>query len=303
MWHGILLVAFAAWSGSAEAYMSATLHHELSTMEDTNENGIPDALEAYMEASVEFADDYDPASTDSDGDGVDDLTEWILGTDPLAAGDHFCASVSSSTNSGAVGISMSLPDYFGAYAEVFGKSDLVYGDWEVMAAWLPTYGASELTWDDLLATNKSSFFYMIFDATDDLDEDGYSDNMEYFITGTDPTEFDNYDTDGDGLHDWWEYKLFGDLSQSGSDDYDGDLLLNGEELVWGSDDTIVMYSDPSLFDTDGEGLDDGLEGAWTTDPLESDSDGDGASDAVEVLAALRTDPNNPDVTVPTISFN
>ena len=33
---------------------------------------------------------------------------------------------------------------------------------------------------------------------------------------------DNEDTDGDGVMDWFEYRMFGDLSRNPSDDSDGD---------------------------------------------------------------------------------
>lgn len=276
-------------------------------MEDLDENGIPDDLESYMAENSALPDDYDPSSTDSDMDGMSDLMEWILGLDPLTADEHLSTTAVSSTNSsGSVALAMSLPDYFGNYAEVFGKSDLIYDDsWENLSGWIPVYGASEVSWD--MSTNQAHYFFMIFDATQDFDGDGYSDHMEYFITGTDPytfNEVNEVNEDGDNLHDWYEIMIFGDIwTQTELDDSDGDSLLNGEELVWASSNTVYLLSDPSLADTDAEGLGDAEEGVWGTSPLDSDTDGDGLSDADEVLAALRTDPNNPDADTPFVSFN
>ncbi len=166
--------------------------------------------------------------------------------------------------------------------------------------WAPTYGAEWMVWADEAHTNKNKFFYEFYSATD-ADSDGRADIVEE-RTGTDPDVFNNIDIDSDGLHDWWEAKLFGNLSQTGFGDFDGDSLLNGEELVWVAGGVPVMYSDPSLYDTDGEGLDDGSESQAQTNPLSSDTDKDGRNDAAELLT-LHTDPNHPDIIPPSIAFN
>jgi hypothetical protein len=43
------------------------------------------------------------------------------------------------------------------------------------------------------------------------------------------------DSDSDSLPDWWEVKYFTDLSQTASDDYDGDKYDNLEEYAKGTD--------------------------------------------------------------------
>jgi len=48
------------------------------------------------------------------------------------------------------------------------------------------------------------------------------------------------DTDGDALPDDWEVEVFGDLSQTGSDDADGDELSNIEEYRKGLDPTVML---------------------------------------------------------------
>jgi hypothetical protein len=200
-------------------------------------------------------------------------------------------------------IALPLPEYFGAYAEVFGCTNLLQGQWNVLDGWIPTYGSSELIWVDVLHTNANTFFYMIRDATMDSDGDGYSDWRERYISLTDPELFNAADADNDGLHDYWEIKIFGDIwTQDGYDDSDGDGLLNKQELVWITGNTIRMYSDPSLCDTDGEGLDDGVEQQIQTDPLLADTDADGRTDAFEVLGSPPTDPNNPDIVAPFLVF-
>ena len=47
---------------------------------------------------------------------------------------------------------------------------------------------------------------------------------------------------------------------------------------------IILGTDPSVQDTDGDGLTDGVEiDLFDTDPLNDDSDGDGISDSIELL--------------------
>ncbi len=69
------------------------------------------------------------------------------------------------------------------------------------------------------------------------------------------------------------------------DDYDRDLLSNyGERLI--------TFTDPLKFDTDDDGLGDGIEFyRYKTDPNNYDTDGDGFSDGYEVQAS--TDPLDP----------
>ncbi len=96
------------------------------------------------------------------------------------------------------------------------------------------------------------------------------------------------DLDGDGALDWWE-KYFGlDFAEAadGVLDMDGDGLSNAAEYVQGSN--------PTVGDTDGDGLNDGDEVAvYQTDPSDSDSDNDGLSDGDEVLI-YGSDPRHTD---------
>lgn len=82
-----------------------------------------------------------------------------------------------------------------------------------------------------------------------------------------------------------------DINESGNvtpldpnGDEDGDGLTNGEE-----DDIGTNPLDP---DTDGDGLDDGLEVKIIgTNPLSSDSDKDGVTDGIEVVGTYESDIN------------
>jgi hypothetical protein len=91
------------------------------------------------------------------------------------------------------------------------------------------------------------------------------------------------DFDKDGMPDWLERLVFGDIARSLSGDEDGDGLSNGDELR--------LKTDPCNPDSDGDGYSDGVEvtqGADPNDPAstpnssgEGDSDGDGLPDVWE----------------------
>lgn len=246
---------------AVQSYIPATLGHDLTDMADVDGNGAVNSLEQRNTSS----------------------------------------GYTLTLDNGRMQIAMPWPDYFGAYAEVFGRTNLLAGQWSVVDSWIPTHGTSVLTLDYAVLTNVNTFFYMIYDATMDGDGDGYSDWREHYISLTDPESFDYADEDGDGMHDYWEIKLFGNIwTQDGDDDSDGDQLPNNQELVWLAANTIQMYSDPSLYDTDGEGLDDFTELHKQTNPLSVDTDSDGRDDAFEVLGSPPSDPNNPDIVSPVL---
>lgn len=118
-------------------------------------------------------------------------------------------------------------------------------------------------------------------------------------------EEDAADSDGDSLWDAWENQLFGNLAQTGTGDADSDGLANNLEYTLGTDPTVsdsdndglsdgqevnTTHSDPSSFDTDNDGLSDGQEVNTThTDPVNPDTDGDGLNDGQEINLS-HTDP-------------
>jgi len=101
------------------------------------------------------------------------------------------------------------------------------------------------------------------------------------------------DGDADGLDDAWETAHFGDLSQDGTGDPDGDGCDNTCEMTAGTD--PLDPADPPDPDSDGDGLDDAWELAYFGDLSQdesSDPDVDGCDNACEETAG--TDPTNPD---------
>lgn len=92
------------------------------------------------------------------------------------------------------------------------------------------------------------------------------------------------DTDFDGLPDFWETNFFGDLSEGPTDNNDNDGLTNLEELDAGSN--------PTLADSDADGLDDDVELALAepTDVNNPDTDEDGLTDGEEVNGNPSSNP-------------
>lgn len=98
----------------------------------------------------------------------------------------------------------------------------------------------------------------------DTDCDGLSDGQEISL-GTDPLQ---PDTDGDCMDDGWETQHGFDPTEDNAldSDFDNDIdadpdqdgLTNGEECEWGTD--------PHDTDTDGDGIPDGAEIAQNSDP-------------------------------------
>ncbi len=95
------------------------------------------------------------------------------------------------------------------------------------------------------------------------------------------------DADGDGLPKWWEddNHLSDNDPADALSDKDGDGLTALQEYNGG-----VNSTDPNKFDTDGDGLSDGVERALGTNPLKADTDGDGLSDGDEVNGFPHSNP-------------
>ena len=109
----------------------------------------------------------------------------------------------------------------------------------------------------------------------------------------------NVDSDGDGLHDWYEIHQLGTLAHHGSDDPDGDGLAIDWEIRFGLSPSIPdLMGDGGISirragsfnltviptDSDGDGLNDGNETALGSNPNLADTDGDGFDDYAEWLA-------------------
>lgn len=153
--------------------------------------------------------------------------------------------------------------------------------------------------DGLMDVWEMQYFGNItaYSGSDDPDIDGAT-NLEEQLRGSHPIITDA-DWDNDGWNDLWEKQTFGILSESPFTDFDGDGLLNGFEIAYGSDpfgedsnwdgipDGLAFYLGLPVFntvtDTDGDGLSDAWELAHGTNPFLADTDNDGVPDALDAL--------------------
>lgn len=208
---------------------------------------------AYLYQIVE-----DSGPVDTDGDGLNDDEELIIGTDPFnhdtdgdGLPDGFEVELAAMLGGGG------CPDPLNPDTDGDGITDGI---------------------EYLLGLNY---------CNPDTDGDGLVDGLE-LAYGTDPL---NPDSDGDGLTDGQEIALAagGSCPNPLHADSDGDGLTDGVEFLAG-----LNVCDP---DSDGDGLSDADELALGTDPLNPDTDGDNLPDGLEVQLAAGSgcpDPLNPD---------
>jgi hypothetical protein len=320
-------------------YVEVYVYHTEPDKYDTDGDGMDDGWEVTNSSGCTVDPLVDDAASDPDSDSVSNLAEYWNGTDPCVFnvvvdtdGDGL-----TDTQEGIIGTNPNNPDTDGdglndgnefyvhgtdptsADTDGDGIGDLV----EVITvpcldAFNPDTDGDGLC-DGSLAVGStcSSGEDMnndgVVDATEtdpcsqDSDGDGLTDSDEINLHGTGPT---NPDTDGDGMDDGWEViygatcgldPLFNDAaldpdgdSYTNLDEYvnitdpcvftplidsDNDLLTDVDELLYGT-----SVSNP---DTDGDGLLDGLEvNIIHTDPLDIDTDGDGMDDGWEVSYAV-----------------
>jgi hypothetical protein len=208
------------------------------------------------------------ATTDTDGDTLNNLREFQLQTNPIKKdtdGDalpdnwediHGLSPLDPVGSDGASGD----PDGDG----VTNKFEFVLG----LDPQSPvTNGASDFDQFNLDGDGDS-----ISDAIKDSDSDGVPDIFELNVYHTQPLL---RDTDIDGLEDGWEISHIGfdPLIPDNYVDEDGDGLRTAEEITAGTN--------PRLVDTDTDGLEDGLEVLLSLSPLTADSNQNGVLDGGE----------------------
>ena len=245
------------------------------TLIDSDGDGMLDGFEA--------AYGFDPATPgdeiqDADNDGLDNLSEQGLGTNPRNA-DTDADGLSDGDEINPVG-----SDPLNADSDGDGLLD----GFEVMHGFDPLTPGDEVL---------------------DPDSDGL-DNLGEQTHGTHPA---NPDTDGDGLQDGFEVQYGFDplLPGEASGDPDADGLVNLDEQTWDTDPRVsdsdgdwlsdgdevqIHETDPTLWDTDMDQLGDGEEVSGTngyiTDPADPDTDGGGREDGQEIWTD-GTDPTDP----------
>ena len=153
--------------------------------------------------------------------------------------------------------------------------------WQKVNAAITDYAVTSDTDGDLLSADRERALGLS-PTSKDTDADGLADSVEVLTTMTDPTRPRSdgttpdltADRDRDGLGNDVELRLGTDPVDP---DSDGDGLLDGAERTFGSD--------PLKADTDDDRLGDVSEQRLRTDPRDPDSDDDGVLDGDEVYAS------------------
>ncbi|WP_369855609.1 carboxypeptidase regulatory-like domain-containing protein [Candidatus Thalassolituus haligoni] len=287
---------------------------------DSDSDGLPDYVEATLGTDSALADSdgdglldgfevqwgFDPLvagdeSADADGDGLDNLTEQGLGSNPTQA------------DSDADGLDDQLEVSLGT-SPVAADSD---GDGLADGEEINSHGTDPLLSDsdadglsdgeevglgsnptvaDTDADGMTDGFEALYgldpndaqDAATDIDSDGLT-NLQEFTVGTHPGLADS---DNDGLSDQQEL----DVTQTSpvNSDTDGDGLGDGFEVDYGFDPNLAGEQ---VLDGDGDGLTNAQEFALGTNPTLADSDGDGVDDASDEMPLDPTRTERIDVLV------
>lgn len=268
---------------------------------DTDGDGLLDGLEGVLRQDSNHTYYLDP---DTDDDGLPDMVDLLLGTDPLSA-DTDLDMVSDGDEFYKYGTSPTLPD-----------SDF-----------------------DGLSDGEELFFWHTNPLMDDSDGDGLSDGYEVLVTGSDPMDEDSdndgltdfqeffvyytgaftYDTDGDGLSDGDEVNLYGTNPLAWDTDYDSIYEPNEYgEYTWPMsdyDEVMIYGTNATEADSDMDGLSDSIElylGSgripWMDpiplDPLDNDTDDDLLADGSELILENISEITYPYVAVyPVLRYN
>ena len=221
---------------------------------------------------------------DSDGDGLDDDVEQVIGTDPNDPDTD-----GDGTNDGDEDFD---GDGLTNVEEVTGSENDGYGNepTDLTDADSDDDGLTDGQEVDLTGTDPNNPD-TDGDGTSDADEDPDADDLTNLeeVTGSENDDFGNEptdpldeDSDDDGLTDGEE--------TSSTPATDPNTPDNEQNVVDSDDDGLTdteegeLGTDPNDPDTDGDGLLDGAEvNTHGTDPLDADTDGDSLSDGREVL--------------------
>lgn len=245
-------------------------------------------LQPPLPTRLTFCPKFERDLSDADADGLTAYEEAQLGTDP------------GRWDSDGDGLSDGFEVGLGQFSIVSGRLtwEQARADAVSRGGYLATF-ATQAEWDALVRTVSEAAFYDIdglwIGATDRLVEGSWS-----WVTG-EPFSFSNWAPgEPDNFNDadfaavagelggwpgkWYDYRAavsrdgyileIGFKSNPLNPDTDADGLQDGEEHLYGTN--------PEVVDTDGDCLSDQAEVRWTqTHPLVIDSDGDGVPDGDE----------------------
>lgn len=264
---------------------------------DTDGDGITDGVEVETWLSPDDRDHADPLVRDSDGDGISDYYEMPLGClGAPDARDGFVNSFDSDGDGLRDGLDAHAdltddPTYAFPGALFVVKVPGNGNNLELLPDSLPSIADEDSDGDGILDgfEHMRSMDFLDWDG----DDDGRCDGHEVLGLGPIPTDPFDDDTDGDGLLDSAE--LWGaNPTNPVMPDTDGDGLCDGGvntpsgtadnllcSCTTGSASGIGDHPNPN-----GLGEDENGNGSWDvgeTDPNRYDTDGDGLGDGIEKL--------------------
>ncbi|MDN5310925.1 MAG: hypothetical protein PWP14_2319 [Methanolobus sp.] len=213
---------------------------------DSDFDGLDDHTECYITLT-------DPLNPDTDGDGLGDYVEYILGTDP------------TNYDTDGDGLDDGTEVFFGSSPL---NPDTDGDGLDDLTEYLLSTNPNKADTDNDGLTDLQEYEFGSNPLKPDSDDDGLFDYLEW-VHGTDP--FDP-DSDKDGLGDG--YEVHGTGTDPLSEDTDNDGLTDFEELG--------MKTNPLSSDTDKDGLTDLQEIELGTNPLLEDTDGDNLIDSLDM---------------------
>ncbi len=215
---------------------NAGIYQRAEFRRDTNMDGVLDQLD------------------DWDGDGVTNLMEYMYRLDPWNPDDGL-AAVKERT---------STPWPYLRRIPVYSDTDgdLMPDWWEVIVSLDPLSPTDR--WEDPdhdLLVNIDEYIFDLDPFSPDTDGDEELDLFDHEMMSS----RDSYDSDGDGIADWWERMYENILDPSNPEDADrnddDDNWTNFEEFIYAADPYNHMPTDPTMTSTDGDKL------ADDTDPF------------------------------------
>ncbi|MHA1951113.1 MAG: PKD domain-containing protein [Candidatus Thorarchaeota archaeon] len=194
--------------------------------------------------------DPDDAQLDKDGDGLTNLEEYLLGTNPTLVdtdGDALDDSLE-------VDLGTDPNDNDSDNDDLSDGVEVLTHDTDPLNPDTDAEGLSDGIEVNTVGTDPKN---------PDTDEDRLTDKEEYLELGTNPL---SNDTDRDTLQDADELQIYGTDPKNNDTDYD--LLTDDIELQYGTD--------PHDYDSDDDDVGDGVEMDWNVD-----TDGDGSINALD----------------------
>ena len=240
---------------------------------DSDNDGIPDSIEAGGSALDTDGDGLIDNTADADNDGIADVAE----NSPLEVGDADGDGLPNHLDIDSDGDGISdLIEANGADSDGDGKIDEALdsdNDGITDDVDFDIQGGADIDGDGIADTFDADLVDNdgIPDAVDsDSDNDGIPDNVDVDQTG-------GTDADGDGIDDLY------DATESGGDDFDGDGIQDADETTDSNNDGILDSAQGGV-DNNGDGINDSADtdtdGDGILNNADYDANGDGLSDAL-----------------------